>query len=83
MQYIMLILIILYINLHVFDFVNKRWNKLIIAPSNYVPASVDNVIGENDFHNIFSLTLVAINKDIPEPNPKKLIKYIYITISFL
>jgi len=39
------------------------------APSYSVPASVFKVIGENDFHKIVSQTLVAINNEIPEPNP--------------
>lgn len=55
--------------LRLFDLVNNKWNKFIIAPSNYVPASVDRVIGENDFHKIFSLTFVAINNEIPDPKP--------------
>jgi len=31
--------------------------------------SVFNVIGENDFHTMVSQTLVAMNNEIPEPNP--------------
>ena len=41
----------------------------MIAPSNSVPLSLEIVMGENDFHKIFSLTFVAINNDIPDPNP--------------
>jgi len=41
----------------------------MIAPSNSVPCSVLIVIGEKDFHRIFSQMFVAMNKLIPEPNP--------------
>lgn len=41
----------------------------MIDPSNSVPESVLMVIGENDLHKIFSQTLQAINKEIPEPIP--------------
>jgi len=41
----------------------------MIAPSYSTPASVFKVIGEKDFHKIVSQTLVAMNKEIPDPNP--------------
>ena len=41
----------------------------MIAPSNSVPLSLEIVMGENDFHRMFSLTFVAINREIPDPNP--------------
>ena len=48
---------------------NIECTKAIIDPSNSVPESVLMVIGENDLHKIFSQTLQAINKEIPEPIP--------------
>ena len=48
---------------------NKEWISDIIDPSNSVPDSVFIVIGENDFHKMFSHTLHAINNDIPDPIP--------------
>lgn len=45
------------------------WKKLMTAPSNSVPPSVLMVMGLSDFHRIFSLTLVAMNREIPDPNP--------------
>ena len=41
----------------------------MIDPSNSIPFEVVIVIGENVFQTIFSQILVAINKEIPEPNP--------------
>lgn len=41
----------------------------MIAPSYSIPPSFFKVIGENDFHTIVSQTLVAINNEIPDPNP--------------
>jgi len=41
----------------------------MIAPSYSVPASVLRVIGEKDFHTMVSQTLVAMNKEIPDPSP--------------
>jgi hypothetical protein len=52
-----------------FYFTNIECTKAIIDPSNSVPESVLIVIGENDLHKIFSQTLQAINKEIPEPIP--------------
>ena len=52
-----------------FYLINKEWINAIIDPSNSVPDSVFIVIGENDFHKIFSQTLQAINNDIPDPIP--------------
>jgi hypothetical protein len=52
-----------------FDFVNKKWNNAIIAPSNSVPYSVLMVIGEKLFHKMFSQMLVAIKREIPLPRP--------------
>lgn len=42
---------------------------MTIAPSYSVPASVFKVSGENDFHTMVSHTLVAMNNEIPDPNP--------------
>ena len=49
--------------------INNEWIKATIEPSNSVPLSVFIVIGENDFQRIFSHTLQAINKLIPDPIP--------------
>jgi len=55
--------------LNLFDFVSRRWKKLMMAPSNSVPPSVFIVIGLSDFHKIVSLTFVAMKSEIPEPSP--------------
>jgi hypothetical protein len=52
-----------------FYLINKECNKATIDPSNSVPDSVLIVIGLNVFHKIFSQTLQAINKEIPDPIP--------------
>lgn len=46
----------------------------MIEPSNSTPLELVIVIGLSDFHKMFSQTLVAINKDIPEPMPYPLFK---------
>jgi len=43
--------------------------KFMTEPSNSVPCSLVIVIGEKDFHKMFSQMFVAINKDIPDPIP--------------
>lgn len=65
-----------------FDFVINKWKKLINAPSNSVPPSVLIVIGLKLFHNMFSLTLVAINNEIPDPKPLMIIINILIPYPF-
>lgn len=52
-----------------FYLINKECNKATIDPSNSVPDSVLIVIGLKVFHKIFSQTLQAINKEIPDPIP--------------
>ena len=52
-----------------FYLTNIECIRAITDPSNSVPDSVLMVIGENDLHKIFSQTLQAINKEIPDPIP--------------
>jgi len=51
------------------DFVSKKWNSAIIAPSNSAPYSVLIVIGEKLFQRMISQMFVAINSEIPLPRP--------------
>jgi len=52
-----------------FCFVNKKWNRAIIAPSNSAPYSVRMVIGEKLFQRMTSQMFVAMKREIPLPRP--------------
>lgn len=47
----------------------RRWKRASTAPSNSVPLPVLIVVGENALHTMFSHMLVAMKREIPEPNP--------------
>jgi hypothetical protein len=59
----------IWIYIRLLGLVSMTWKKLMTAPSNSVPPSVLMVMGLKDFHRILSLTLVAMKREIPEPNP--------------
>lgn len=46
----------------------------MIAPSNSVPRPVFSVAGEKAFQTIVSQMFVAMNSEIPEPNPYPFLK---------
>ncbi len=47
----------------------RKWIVAMIAPSYSTPLSEVTVKGEKAFQIIFSLMLVAMNSEIPEPIP--------------
>jgi hypothetical protein len=47
----------------------KEWKRAIMAPSYSVPISVLVVIGEKAFQTMVSQILVAMKREIPDPNP--------------
>jgi hypothetical protein len=52
-----------------FGLVAREWKNAMIAPSNSTLFSVLTVMGEKALQMIFSQTLVAIKREIPDPSP--------------
>lgn len=59
----------IYIALHLFGFVTKKWVKQMKEPSNSIPYSDERVTGLNKLQKRFYEVLATIKRDIPEPSP--------------